>query len=148
MLAYNIYLYRWLLSGRPFYVGSTRNLQNRDRAHSRYLSSKADSVIQGFGRDRFTLEVLEVVTGTDVREVRKVAHTKENEYIIKFNTLEKHGGGNRALNPVSRGPRMKHAAITISEHEFHAFSAICDRLGKNKSQMIRNLVCQFIKANQ
>jgi len=149
LFTYDIYLYRWLLSGHPFYIGSTTNLLARDRSHSRYASVEADGVIQRFGRDRFTLEILETITGTDSRDARRIAHIKENEYIVKFNTLEKQGGGNLALNPVSQGERKEvHISTALSIREFHEFNIVCERLGKNKSQTIRDLVCQFIKDNQ
>src|SRR5271166_5237594 len=139
-----VYLYRWKLTGSPFYVGSTSNLAARDKAHFAPCSPagtvKADKFFVQFGRDCFSLEVLEIVKAATNNHATRLARVKENEYIISLNTLKINGGGNYELNMVHiNRKKWKQIGISLPFEEVIEFEKLCEKLGQSKTETLQQM---------
>lgn len=96
-----IYIYLYCFQGEPVYVGQTCNLEQRDRRHSRRIDSPFDAVLQFFGRENFSLEIIGQVE--DVPHGEK-ANDLENEMMDRFGTYRINTGKGYNIAR-ARGPR-------------------------------------------
>ena len=103
MFTREIYLYRWALDGRAFYVGSAWEAVERDAAHRRGVLY-VDHIVRTFGRDKFTIEIIDLVQGHNKADVSRHSKVLENKHIIFHQTTVEYGGGNKELNETSNKP--------------------------------------------
>ena len=144
-----IYLYRWALTNRPFYVGSTWDIKKRDQYHRKGYNNTgavaADAILGSYGA-ALTLEQIDKVTGSDKTIVSKQAKILENKYILEHNTLVQHGGGNKTLNAVRDEfvPKAIQVSTYMPAEVAQELKRLAELNGQNIAEFIRSIMLEFL----
>lgn len=144
----HVYMYRWKLNNRPFYVGSTENLKRRHQNRLGYVQhGYSDSIIRDFSSKSLILEIIDEVEGLNKAEVRKKSYLLENKYIIQYKTLVEEGGGNRSLNAVKNLEKYESVAGHVSPSTLKSLRLLAETKNCTVSALVRLSIEQFLASN-
>jgi hypothetical protein len=119
-----IYCYRWKSTGIAVYVGSTWDLEQRDQYHVRGNGIPFERLLTEQGREKFTLEIVEVVHGETYTGTMQAAVPRENFWMDELKTWHEHG---------TRGYNFGRASSSFdSEDEYEAARAAMSTSAKRR----------------